>query len=84
MYEEFSEPYGLWECKLAIVRCSGHFDEGLIERIWRNIIKTTLKISTGTPDDKFLVLLNKIKCLWNEYKDVEKCFPIGITILNNF
>lgn len=34
-------------------------------------------MTKGNVDDKFMVLLNKIRILWNEYKESEKCFPLG-------
>lgn len=39
LYEEYAEPLQLWECKLAIIHCSGHQDDMLIKGIWTNIIK---------------------------------------------
>lgn len=39
MYEEYAEPLQLWECKLAIIHCSGHQDSMLIQGIWTNIIE---------------------------------------------
>jgi len=38
LYEEYAEPLQLWECKLAIIHCSGHQDDMLIKGIWTNII----------------------------------------------
>lgn len=67
----------MWECKLAIIQCSGHLDNELIQNIWQHIILTNLKLAKGSPDDKFIILLNKIKVLWNEYKDSDMCFPLG-------
>ena len=40
LYEEYAEPLQLWECKLAIIHCSGHQDVMLIQGIWINIIET--------------------------------------------
>lgn len=39
LYEEFAEPYKLWECQLAIIDVSGHDDIDLIQGIWSNIIQ---------------------------------------------
>lgn len=30
LYEQFAEPLGLWECKLAILHCAGHYDAALV------------------------------------------------------
>ena len=38
LYGDFADPFGLAECKLAIVHCAGHFDPTLIESLWRDII----------------------------------------------
>ena len=38
LYGDFAEPFGLAECKLAIVHCAGHYDPTLIESLWRDII----------------------------------------------
>ncbi|PSN41988.1 Nuclear pore complex protein 155 [Blattella germanica] len=67
LYEEFAEPFGLWECKLAIIHCSGHYDVALVETIWRHIMETELRMcgSVG-PDDKMAVLMGKVKALGEE------------------
>ena len=31
LYEEFAEPFQLWECKLAIVACAGHSEPQLVQ-----------------------------------------------------
>lgn len=77
MYEEFAEPFELWECKLAIMHCSGHNDASLIQNIWRNIIKSEANLATGSSDDKTNQILSKIKVLANLYKESEQCFPLG-------
>lgn len=38
LYEDYAEPLQLWECKLAIIHCSGHQDSMLIQGIWTHII----------------------------------------------
>ena len=38
LYGDFAEIFCLWECKLAIVHCAGHYDPTLIETLWREII----------------------------------------------
>ena len=30
LYSDFAEPFGLWECQLAIIHCAGHPDNNLI------------------------------------------------------
>ena len=31
LYQDFAEPYQLWECQLAILHCAGHHDPMLIQ-----------------------------------------------------
>ena len=45
LYEQFAEPLGLWECKLAILHCAGHYDAALVNYIlhyWLLIILLTV------------------------------------------
>ncbi|KAJ4448862.1 hypothetical protein ANN_00253 [Periplaneta americana] len=81
LYEEFAEPFNLWECKLAIIHCSGHYDLGLVETIWLNIIETELRscMSIG-PNDKMTVLMDKIKSLGQEYAGSPRCFPVPFLV----
>jgi nuclear pore complex protein Nup155 len=77
LYEEFCEPFSLWECKLAIIHCSGHYDLALVETIWLNIVETELQACTSVgPDDKMAVLMSKIKSLGQEYAGSLRCFPV--------
>ena len=77
LFEEFAEPFSLWECKLAIIHCSGHYDIPLVETIWLNIIETELRICTVIgPNDKMTVLMSKIKSLGQEYAVSPRCFPV--------
>lgn len=77
LYEEFAEPFSLWECKLAIIHCSGHCDLALVETIWLNIIETELRTCTSIgPNDKMTVLMSKIKALGQEYAGSPRCFPV--------
>ena len=34
LYQDFAEPYQLWECQLAILHCAGHHDPMLIQVCW--------------------------------------------------
>ncbi|KAG1694110.1 Nuclear pore complex protein Nup155 [Nymphon striatum] len=38
LYEQFAEPFSLFECQLAILHCAGHHDNSLIESLWQKII----------------------------------------------
>ncbi|XP_024941469.1 nuclear pore complex protein Nup154 isoform X2 [Cephus cinctus] len=77
LYEEYAEPLQLWECKLAIIHCSGHQDAMLIQGIWTNIIENELKNATApSAEDKLVILMSKIKLLGQEYSGTPHCFPI--------
>jgi hypothetical protein len=77
LYEEFCEPFSLWECKLAIIHCSGHCDLALVETIWLNIIETELQACTSVgSNDKVAVLMGKMKSLGQEYAGSPRCFPV--------
>ena len=39
LYGDFAEPFGLAECKLAIVHCAGHYDPTLIESLWKELLE---------------------------------------------
>lgn len=81
LYEEFAEAFCLWECKLAIIHCSGHYDLALVETIWLNIIETELRTCTAIgPNDKMIVLMSKIKSLGQEYAVSPRCFPVPFLV----
>jgi len=77
LYEEFCEPFNLWECKLAIIHCSGHCDLALVETIWLNIIESELlACSSVSSNDMMTVLMGKMKALGQEYAGSPRCFPV--------
>jgi hypothetical protein len=77
LYEEFCEPFNLWECKLAIIHCSGHCDLALVETIWLNIIESELQAcSSISSNDMMTVLMGKMKALGVEYAGSPRCFPV--------
>jgi nuclear pore complex protein Nup155 len=43
LYEQFAEPLGLWECKLAILHCANHYDAALVTDIWQKVINVEVK-----------------------------------------
>merc|ERR1712025_970428 len=61
LYQDWAEPYQLWECKLAILQCAGHPDQPLVNTIWTNIIEQ-LENSTNS-HNKIAALSNKIESL---------------------
>jgi nuclear pore complex protein Nup155 len=77
LYEEFCEPFNLWECKLAIIHCSGHCDLALVETIWLNIIESELQACASiSSNDMMTVLVGKMKALGQEYAGSLRCFPV--------
>ncbi|XP_046996559.1 nuclear pore complex protein Nup155 [Schistocerca americana] len=81
LYEDYAEPFGLWDCKLAIVHCAGHLDAYLIEAIWRKIIEAEI-LSCGSisPNDVMAVVMGKVKSLGQEYSASAICVPVGFLV----
>ncbi|XP_043248349.1 nuclear pore complex protein Nup154 isoform X2 [Colletes gigas] len=79
LYEKYADPLQLWECKLAIIHCSGHQDAMLIQEIWTNIINNELK-DASTAEDRMAILMSKIISLGQEYSGSPHCFPVDFLI----
>ncbi|XP_041977071.1 nuclear pore complex protein Nup154 [Aricia agestis] len=78
LYEEYADRYNLWECKLAIVQCSGHNDALLVENIWSNILAEAEANARNlpTPDERLASVLSKLTTLGREYVNTGHCFPL--------
>ncbi|KAL0842019.1 hypothetical protein ABMA28_014235 [Loxostege sticticalis] len=78
LYEEYADRYNLWECKLAIVQCSGHNDALLVENIWSNILAEAEAAARGllTADERMASVLSKLTTLGREYVHTGHCFPL--------
>ncbi|XP_069365133.1 nuclear pore complex protein Nup154 [Maniola hyperantus] len=78
LYEEYADRYNLWECKLAIVQCSGHNDALLVENIWSNILAEAEAAARvlPTPDERLGSVLSKLTTLGREYVNTGHCFPL--------
>ncbi|XP_045785150.1 nuclear pore complex protein Nup154 [Maniola jurtina] len=78
LYEEYADRYNLWECKLAIVQCSGHNDALLVENIWSNILAEAEAAARAlpTPDERLGSVLSKLTTLGREYVNTGHCFPL--------
>ncbi|XP_073944058.1 nuclear pore complex protein Nup154 [Choristoneura fumiferana] len=78
LYEEYADRYNLWECKLAIVQCSGHNDDLLVENIWSNILAEAEAAARAlpSPDDRLASVLSKLVSLGREYVNTGHCFPL--------
>ncbi|XP_060810852.1 nuclear pore complex protein Nup154 [Amyelois transitella] len=78
LYEEYADRYNLWECKLAIVQCSGHNDALLVENIWSNILAEAEANARSVPtaDERLATVLSKLTTLGREYVNTGHCFPL--------
>lgn len=82
LYEQFAEPLGLWECKLAILHCAGHYDAALVSNVWLNIISNEVKklSSVGDSEAKMATLGNKMKTFARTYGQSEQFFPLELIV----
>ena len=81
LYEQFAEPLGLWECKLAILHCAGHSDAALVVNVWTNIIQSELnKLSHADSETKLASLGSKIRTLARGYAASDQFFPLDFLI----
>ncbi|XP_053623527.1 nuclear pore complex protein Nup154 [Plodia interpunctella] len=78
LYEEYADRYNLWECKLAIVQCSGHNDVLLVETIWSNILAEAEAAAraVAAADERLASVLSKLTTLGREYANTGHCFPL--------
>ncbi|XP_023943990.2 nuclear pore complex protein Nup154 [Bicyclus anynana] len=78
LYEEYADRYNLWECKLAIVQCSGHNDALLVENIWSNILADAEAAARPLPcaDERLASVLSKLNTMGREYVNTGHCFPL--------
>ena len=78
LYSNFAEPYGLWECQLAILHCAGHPDSMLIATVWDEIISREIsRTAEMAPHDRIRAMSIKIKSLGKLYSNSQKYFPLG-------
>jgi len=77
LYQDWAEPYQLWECKLAILQCAGHPDQPLVNTIWTNIIE---QLENSTSHNKVLALSNKMETLGKQYANSSKYFPLELIV----
>ncbi|KAJ1526290.1 hypothetical protein ONE63_009443 [Megalurothrips usitatus] len=78
LYQDYAEPFDLWECKLAIIHVSGYTDPTLIENIWLNIIST--EMNRRNTQDRLSALMDKVKTLGREYSLASRSFPIALLV----
>merc|ERR1719348_1312084 len=77
LYQDWAEPYQLWECKLAILQCAGPPDHPLVNTIWTNIIE---QLENSTSHNKVLALSNKMETLGKQYANSSKYFPLELIV----
>ncbi|KAG8227175.1 hypothetical protein J437_LFUL008059 [Ladona fulva] len=79
LFDAYAEPFGLWECQLAIIYCSGYQDPPLLENIWENILDAELANTSAasSPDNRMRLLLAKVTALGNECSLSPRCFPLA-------
>eukprot|EP00096_Caligus_rogercresseyi_P005390 TRINITY_DN2077_c0_g1_i1.p1 TRINITY_DN2077_c0_g1~~TRINITY_DN2077_c0_g1_i1.p1 ORF type:complete len:1265 (-),score=396.32 TRINITY_DN2077_c0_g1_i1:325-4119(-) len=87
LYQDFAEPYGLWECQLAVLHTAGHPDQMLIETLWEHIIDEETRNGEGLSSinpylakTKIAGLSSKIKTLGRIYASSQKYFPLEYII----
>ncbi|XP_023298970.2 nuclear pore complex protein Nup154 [Lucilia cuprina] len=79
LYENFADPFDLWECKLTILNCSHHNDPLLIESVWGQIINKSVE-GTGSMQERSTRLFSKIETLFKEFGESGHCFPLAFII----
>ncbi|XP_017954054.2 nuclear pore complex protein Nup154 [Drosophila navojoa] len=79
LYQNFAEPFNLWECQLSILNCSNHNDPLLIESVWGNIINSSVE-GPGTAQERSVKLFTKIELLVREFGESGPCFPFAFLI----
>ncbi len=79
LYQDFAEPFRLWECQLSILHCAGHHDPPLVESMWEHILQGQLDRSAALPvPSRVALLTGKIKELAKIYANSQKYFPLGM------
>ncbi|XP_036320971.1 nuclear pore complex protein Nup154 [Rhagoletis pomonella] len=79
LYQQFADPFDLWECKLTILNCSHHNDPLLIETVWSQIINKAV-VGKGTTQERCTRLFTKIESLVKEFRESGHCFPLAFII----
>ncbi|RZF37133.1 hypothetical protein LSTR_LSTR015323 [Laodelphax striatellus] len=81
LFNDFAEPFKLWECKLAIVDCCSYDNPDLITDIWRNIMEEVLsKCTSNDGNDKMNAALDKVKDLFKTYKFALNIMPLDYMV----
>ncbi|KAL9930126.1 nuclear pore complex protein Nup154 isoform 1-T2 [Glossina fuscipes fuscipes] len=79
LYENFADPFNLWECKLTILNCSHHNDPLLIESVWGKIINEAVE-NANSVEQACTRLFTKVETLVKEFGESGHCFPLAFII----
>ncbi|XP_029645165.1 nuclear pore complex protein Nup155 [Octopus sinensis] len=78
LYEKFADPYGLHECKLAIVHSAGLFDPALIENLWQSIIDSAIDSAKKASSVINPVnISNQLLPIGKQYVSADRYFPLA-------
>jgi len=81
LYQDWAEPYHLWECKLAILQCAGHPDPMLVTNIWSNIIDQQMASTQSSSSQTRLAALGqKLESLGRLYANSGRYFPLEMLV----
>ena len=80
LYSDFAEPFGLWECQLAIIHCAGHPDNNLIEVLWGHVLEQEISKVSNSGPSQIVMLSSKLKQLGKMYASSQKYFPMEFII----
>lgn len=78
LYQDWAEPYQLWECKLAILQCAGHPDPMLVSNIWTKIIDQ--QVSSTNKESRLAALATKVESLGRLYASSGRYFPLEMLV----
>ncbi|XP_055921871.1 nuclear pore complex protein Nup154 [Eupeodes corollae] len=79
LYQNFADPFDLWECKLTILNCSHHNDPLLIESVWGQILNNAVE-GSGSQQEKSTRLISKVQSLVKEFGESGHCFPLAFLV----
>jgi len=81
LYQDWAEPYQLWECKLAILQCAGHPDPMLVTNIWTKILdQQVAALASASSQTRLAALANKVETLGRLYAASGRYFPLEMLV----
>ncbi|XP_065211453.1 nuclear pore complex protein Nup155 isoform X2 [Planococcus citri] len=85
LYENYADPFDLWECKLEIIDCSNTpaQNNDVVHEIWENIIAEEIqKCVSSNPNDKMASVTRKIKSILLSVRQQSPVFTIEFLIFH--